>query len=146
MSRCDKITVWNNYLCFFKDRLGDPNKIENFLLCLKKFMSLSTFITCYVVSYDVSSQQLLFTFFLSACLVHFKHLGYMLHCRYKRLAVTASSVRKDICVGSCISVLCMRDQCYCVADMNVTYCRQYPKDALIMFIRVFANITLNKMT
>jgi len=40
----------------------------------------------------------------------------------------------------------MSDQCYCVADRNVTYCRQYLKVDLIMFIRVFANITLSKIT
>lgn len=131
MSRCTKITVRKNYLFFFTERLGDPNKIENVLPCLKKFMSLSTFITCCVVSYDVPSQQLLFIFFF--CLfgfVHFKHLGYMLHCRYKRLAVTTTSVPKDICVFSCICVLYMRDQYYCVADLNVTYCRQYTEVVL----------------
>lgn len=84
-------------------------------------------------------------FFLSAWLLHFKHLGYMLHCRYKRLAVI-TSVRKYICVCSCICVLCVRDQFYCVTDMNITYCRRYPKVALIIFVRVFTKITLSKMT
>jgi hypothetical protein len=53
----------------FKDRLGDPNQIENVLPCLKKLMSLSTHMTCNVVSYSVPSQRLLFTF-SSVCLAY----------------------------------------------------------------------------